>query len=241
MNTGIRDATNLAWKLAAIVGGQADPRLLSTYEQERRHHAQAMIDLSTTLGRILSPTHRLTARSRDLLLRAATAVPGVRSWVVEMRFKPKAYYRKGFVVPDEEAKASRVGRMFIQPMVETAAKERVRLDTVLGSWFAVVGFECDPLAELDETSLVALDRLNARVIKVVESRAGEIHHRQPTTRPDTIVIEDADNELRRWFQLAGRTVVVLRPDRYVAALTNPPGLTEVVRALNALLTSGSRT
>jgi 3-(3-hydroxy-phenyl)propionate hydroxylase len=113
MNTGIRDATNLAWKLAAIVGGQADPRLLSSYEEERRHHAQAMIDLSTTLGRILSPTHRLSARTRDLLLRAVTAVPGVRSWVVEMRFKPKPYYRKGFVVPDEEAKASRVGRMFI--------------------------------------------------------------------------------------------------------------------------------
>jgi putative polyketide hydroxylase len=36
MNTGIHDAHNLAWKLAAVLKGWADPRLLSTYESERR-------------------------------------------------------------------------------------------------------------------------------------------------------------------------------------------------------------
>jgi 2-polyprenyl-6-methoxyphenol hydroxylase-like FAD-dependent oxidoreductase len=35
MNTGLEDALNLAWKLAASVGGWAGPRLLDTYEQER--------------------------------------------------------------------------------------------------------------------------------------------------------------------------------------------------------------
>jgi 3-(3-hydroxy-phenyl)propionate hydroxylase len=241
MNTGIRDVTNLAWKLAAIIGGQAGPQLLATYEQERRQHAKAMIDLSTNLGRILSPTHRLTALVRDLCLQVATVVPGVRRWIVEMRFKAKPHYRRGFVVPDERSKAPRVGQMFIQPVVETTAGERVRLDTVLGSWFAVVGFECDPLSGLDETCLRALERLDVRVIKIVESRAGEIPHREPSTRADTVVIEDADNELRQWFQLTGRSVVVLRPDRYVAALTTPSGLTEVVRMLDSLLATGRRT
>jgi putative polyketide hydroxylase len=35
-NTGIADAHNLAWKLAAVIRGQATPALLSTYEMERR-------------------------------------------------------------------------------------------------------------------------------------------------------------------------------------------------------------
>jgi putative polyketide hydroxylase len=35
-NTGIQDAHNLAWKLAAVLGGWAGPALLDTYEQERR-------------------------------------------------------------------------------------------------------------------------------------------------------------------------------------------------------------
>jgi putative polyketide hydroxylase len=36
MNTGIHDAHNLAWKLAAVLGGWAAPALLETYESERR-------------------------------------------------------------------------------------------------------------------------------------------------------------------------------------------------------------
>jgi hypothetical protein len=35
MNTGIGDAVNLAWKLAAVLRGRADPALLDTYEPER--------------------------------------------------------------------------------------------------------------------------------------------------------------------------------------------------------------
>jgi putative polyketide hydroxylase len=40
-NTGIQDAHNLAWKLAAVLSGAAEPGLLDTYEQERRPVAQA--------------------------------------------------------------------------------------------------------------------------------------------------------------------------------------------------------
>ena len=40
-NTGIQDAHNLAWKLAAVLGGWAGPALLDTYEQERRPVAVA--------------------------------------------------------------------------------------------------------------------------------------------------------------------------------------------------------
>ena len=35
MNTGLEDASNLAWKLAALVQGWGGPRLLATYEAER--------------------------------------------------------------------------------------------------------------------------------------------------------------------------------------------------------------
>ena len=43
--------------------------LLGTYEQERRPHAQAMIDLSTNLGRLLGLTSPAAARVRDWVLR----------------------------------------------------------------------------------------------------------------------------------------------------------------------------
>jgi hypothetical protein len=46
MNTGIQDAHNLAWKLAAVLTDRADPTLLSTYQPERRPVAQANATLS---------------------------------------------------------------------------------------------------------------------------------------------------------------------------------------------------
>lgn len=39
-NTGIDDAHNLAWKLAAVLAGQSAPELLATYDTERRAIAQ---------------------------------------------------------------------------------------------------------------------------------------------------------------------------------------------------------
>ena len=43
MNTGIGDAVNLAWKLAAVVKGEAQPALLSTYETERMAFARRLV------------------------------------------------------------------------------------------------------------------------------------------------------------------------------------------------------
>ena len=43
MNTGIGDATNLAWKLAAILRGCADPKLLDSYELERTAFACRLV------------------------------------------------------------------------------------------------------------------------------------------------------------------------------------------------------
>jgi 3-(3-hydroxy-phenyl)propionate hydroxylase len=61
MNTGIRDAANLAWKVTAVVQDRARPGILDSYDAERRPHAKAMIDLPAALGRILSPTSRQVA------------------------------------------------------------------------------------------------------------------------------------------------------------------------------------
>ncbi len=46
MNTGIQDAHNLAWKIAAVVNDGASPSLLDTYEAERRPVAAHVLALS---------------------------------------------------------------------------------------------------------------------------------------------------------------------------------------------------
>ncbi|QPP05297.1 bifunctional 3-(3-hydroxy-phenyl)propionate/3-hydroxycinnamic acid hydroxylase [Streptomyces bathyalis] len=224
MNTGIRDATNVAWKLAAVVSGRAHPRILSTYDTERRAHAKAMVDLSDTLGRILSSTNPWVARPRDILFRGLRLAPAVRDWLVDMRFKPMPRYsERGIVLHrgQEAGKNCAVGRMLVQPKVETSAGLAVHLDDTLGTWFTLIGYGTDPLIHLDDESRAFWDRIGTRYVAVAESRSGRSQGERPTSATDSVVVEDLDGSLRDWFATQPGTMAVIRPDRYVAAVTEP--------------------
>jgi hypothetical protein len=55
LNTGVQDAHNLAWKLAAVLNGWAGPGLLDTYEAERRPFGQFVteqcLETAISMGR----------------------------------------------------------------------------------------------------------------------------------------------------------------------------------------------
>lgn len=97
-NSGMRDASNLAWKLAMVVQGQAGPDLLDSYEQERRPHARSMMHLSEVAGDIFAPESRAAAKLRDTVMLAMNAVPPVKQYFAEMRFKPMPRYESGVVL-----------------------------------------------------------------------------------------------------------------------------------------------
>jgi 3-(3-hydroxy-phenyl)propionate hydroxylase len=65
MCAGVRDASNLAWKLALVVRGEAPDSLLDTYESEREPHVRAFIDLAVKLGDIIQTTDVAVAAERD--------------------------------------------------------------------------------------------------------------------------------------------------------------------------------
>lgn len=69
MNTGIADAVNLGWKLAAVLQGRADPALLDSYEPERIAFARSLVSTTDRLFGLVAGSglgHRLV---RSLLLR----------------------------------------------------------------------------------------------------------------------------------------------------------------------------
>lgn len=65
MCAGMRDAANLAWKLAAVVKGEAPGALLDTYESERRPHVTAFIELAVRLGAVIQATDPAAVAARD--------------------------------------------------------------------------------------------------------------------------------------------------------------------------------
>src|SRR5436853_5628088 len=60
LNSGLRDAHNLVWKVAMVLQDQASPQLLATYHQERSRHAAQMVAFASFLGTIfMSPARPL--------------------------------------------------------------------------------------------------------------------------------------------------------------------------------------
>jgi len=68
---GIRDAANLAWKLAAIRQQGADEAILDSYQAERAPHVTEYIRLAVDLGRIIQARDPGEVAERDCKLAAA--------------------------------------------------------------------------------------------------------------------------------------------------------------------------
>ncbi|HEY5108869.1 MAG TPA: bifunctional 3-(3-hydroxy-phenyl)propionate/3-hydroxycinnamic acid hydroxylase [Acidimicrobiales bacterium] len=65
MCAGMRDAANLAWKLAGVLGGASPDGLLDTYQAEREPHAQLVIDAAVGFGQLICMTDPEASRRRD--------------------------------------------------------------------------------------------------------------------------------------------------------------------------------
>ncbi|BBX15565.1 3-(3-hydroxyphenyl)propionate hydroxylase [Mycolicibacterium duvalii] len=232
-NSGIRDAANLGWKLAAVVTGQAHDALLDSYDVERRKHARAMIDLSTMVGRVISPTNRRVAALRDRVIHAASVVPTLKRYVLEMRFKPMPRYQQGAVHHGESASPnSPAGTLFIQPRVDTREQRNVLLDEVAGSGFAVLCWSNNLRAVLGEAAFGRWKALGARFI---EARPMTQLHWPGHDDPDIVVIGDRDGALKKWFDVYTDSVLFLRPDRCIAGACIAQRAPEVSQALFGVL------
>lgn len=78
MNTGLGDAANLAWKLAATQQGWAGPGLLDTYERERYPVGRLVLRMSGGMVRGMAMGNRLAVPTRRLAVRAVLTVPRAR-------------------------------------------------------------------------------------------------------------------------------------------------------------------
>ena len=232
LNAGYRDVSNVAWKLAGVVLGRLAPSVLDTYFIERHAHAKAMIDLADQVGAIFSVRSRALAWLRDRLLLGMRHLPPVRDYVLQFRFKPMPRYgADGVVVPAPGAAAQQVGRMIPQPQIETADGSRRPLDDVCGPWFALIGWQTDPLAHLPGDQRERWLAQGARSLMVVRARSGPGPGRAITAGPGTVVVQDVENVLSFWFERSDARVAIVRPDRYVAALAPAAGLAAASRSL----------
>jgi 3-(3-hydroxy-phenyl)propionate hydroxylase len=227
LNSGVRDVANLTWKLAEVLRSRAGLLLPATYEPERRPHAQAMIDLSVRLGEVVMTRSRRRAELRDGIVGLISRLPAGRRWLEEMRYAPRARYDRGFVTGDDDL----VGTLLPQPEVLGADGRRWRLDDVLGPGYAVVAVEAGAAAAppLPLSGVPLWEAIAPVWIRAL------LDERFPGDSEQVTTIADLDGTLRRILgRCAGRYVLV-RPDRFIAAVFSAAEAPDVAERLEPML------
>jgi 2-polyprenyl-6-methoxyphenol hydroxylase-like FAD-dependent oxidoreductase len=107
MNTGMQDAFNLAWKLAAVVDGQAGNSLLDSYEAERLPVAEQVITFTNRLTKAgtLSGVPR---QIRDMSIRMVSHVPAARQVMADNAEEVNINYRKSPIAVGRRPRHSKV-------------------------------------------------------------------------------------------------------------------------------------
>ena len=216
--TGIRDAAALAWKLDLVLRGLAGDSLLDAYCQERKPHAEAVIDMSVELARAWSVTDPAIAAARDTEMLAGSGEPP----------PPFPGLADGILHRDSRGQPlAPGGQLFVQDFAEYRGRTG-RFDDVVGQGFVVMALDADPRSVLNQGQLASLDQVGARLVQVSSAY-----------KPGPEVVADLRGTYARWLRERGLRAVVTRPDYYIfGAAASLEDLPVVVDSLRRQLRAG---
>jgi 3-(3-hydroxy-phenyl)propionate hydroxylase len=201
---GLRDAANLAWKLAWVVQGRASPEILETYDQERRPHAVKMIRLAKFMGQLVMPSSHAKAILVHGTMAVLRRIPKLRNLFDELGVKPQNAFTKGLFLSGGER--VRRGAWLPQSRVRPAEGSIELSDEALGPALALVGLGVDVRPMLAERSLSVWSRAGGRTVHLLP-------HGQPATS-GVASYEDLQGRIVPGAAPYGWCVVV-RPDRTI--------------------------
>ncbi|MFC5679127.1 bifunctional 3-(3-hydroxy-phenyl)propionate/3-hydroxycinnamic acid hydroxylase [Aeromicrobium endophyticum] len=156
MGAGLRDASNLAWKIAGFLTGRLAADVLDSYEPERAAHARAMIVLARRVGVVMTRGGRMGDVLRRSVVPLLDVVPVVGQQVTDSTTPPLA----GSPWIDATRGDRLAGHLCPNPVIDGR-----RLDDVVGTGWALITTRA--VAPSAESTLDALD------CAVVETAAGD--------------------------------------------------------------------
>ena len=221
---GLRDADNLAWKLAYVLTGRAGEDLLASYDTERRPHAKALVKKAVRVGWAMTGGQDRAAAVRRIALAAAvrservcqamgsTATPRLRAGALQR--PPRRLILSG--IPS----ALRIGGLIPNLLVSVGDGPPVRLDAILAGRTAVL------TARRPDAWLVDFCRRHGLVLVRISSSHAAGTPGRPAADPNAGWIDVRLAGERRPAGLRALSVlgsnpaltVVVRPDRVVAAV-----------------------
>ena len=188
--SGIRDAINLAWKLDAVMTGNAELALLDTVQSERSDHVHHLIEMCVGLGEMWNTRDPKAAHRRDEMLRQGNVPPAPAF----PRLGP------GIVIPETDEGRIVDGRPAPQARVGSDGRAD-RLDEFESGWHIVT------------RHAVQGELFNEDQRGVLEELDMSFAHVSRGPGPDYYI--DLDGEYDLWFRKHGVRAFIVRPDKYV--------------------------
>lgn len=194
MLTGLGDAENLAWKLALVVHGRADDRLVDTYEAERRPLATNVLRSTSAVTRINAGRGGFARFLRDRVLVPLLATAPVQRRATRLAAQLWVSYRQGPLGGSGPARGIRAGDRVPDLAVTRPDGTTTRLHAELGGRWALVA----PASGAAACVALARERLGENVRYLT---------RPPANRP-----------------VANGDVLLVRPDAHLAWRGRPDAI-----------------
>ena len=188
MAAGLRDALNLSWKVAGVLGKTLPESVLDTYEQERKAHAAAMILMAVSVGAAMTGGGRVGDVVRKVVFPrlAHLRLPGTRTSAAD-GVAPGLH--KSALVVKSRTPGQLAGTLCPNPVL----RDGLHFDQVVGNRFALV--TSSPLSAAQQKEL---ESRGAAVVSVArDSQLGSWLKQGRATaaivRPDGAVMQAGRN------------------------------------------------
>ena len=220
---GIRDASNLAWKLAFVMRGNAGEALLDSYEVERKPHVRSVVASAKEFGKIIGELDPAAAVARDVRLRAE--LKSGKAETIRQKFIPDL--AGGLIALG----AKLAGGLFVQPQVRAADGRVRRLDDLLKPEFAIFTATHAAMSGMSEAALSNWRQLGGE--RIVIAASGE------SFGDGVMTVVEHGRLFADWMRDNAVKAVIVRPDRYVfAGAENAEQLNMLIKQLIQNLHAG---
>ncbi|MES2759948.1 MAG: FAD-dependent oxidoreductase [Pseudomonadota bacterium] len=165
-NSGIDDADNAAWKLAYVIKGLADQRLLDSYSSERVAAAHENLSYGTKSTEFMAPPSFAFALMRTAVLSLAEKHAAVRSLINPRQSSPIAYTGSPLNAPQEDTWAAGPAPGAVLPecpltMVRDGVESVLHMTDLLGAGFTVFQFGAGEHVNMEGVTVVTLAQCRA--------------------------------------------------------------------------------
>jgi 2-polyprenyl-6-methoxyphenol hydroxylase-like FAD-dependent oxidoreductase len=182
-NSGVRDAANLAWRLALLVNGEGRDSLLDDYVAERSTQVAQIVEQTVLIGQMFCMTDPEECAQRDAGLTSLADL--------DIQAASQNWLLAGGTLQDDGIG----GYLGLQGKVGTGTQTALLDEIIAPPSFVLLGRDGDPIDRLSPPTRAAWQRLGGR-----------------TTHFGPGGLADIEGKYASWFERLNASVVLIRPD-----------------------------